>query len=205
MASEPRSWATDRPVTSPFALPAGSRGRLAGWFMLLTNRQRDLLPVLDVRPGDEVLEIGPGPGGLIRVLSRRTGARLIRGVDPSPEMVAHATQVNRAAVRSGQVRLSVGSAERTGLPDHSVDHVVAVNNVAIWPDLEAGLRELHRVLRPDGSVVIAWHGGSAPSRLTRTLQLPAGQLARIRAALASRFTGVSQQQLPDLEVFKAYR
>jgi hypothetical protein len=43
MDNQPRSWALDRPVTSPFAHPAGMRGRLAGWFMLTTNKQNDLL------------------------------------------------------------------------------------------------------------------------------------------------------------------
>jgi ubiquinone/menaquinone biosynthesis C-methylase UbiE len=205
MDSQPRSWAADRPVTSPFALPAGMRGRFAGWFMLMSNKQNDLLPVLDVRPGDDVLEIGPGPGGLIRLLAGRTGARLIRGVDPSPEMVAYATRVNRAAVRAGRVQLSLGTAERTGLPDRNVDHVVTVNNVAIWPDLDAGLRELHRVLRPGGSVVIAWHGGTSPSRIARSLRLPTDKLARIRDGLDGLFTGVTQQQLSSLDVFKAYR
>jgi ubiquinone/menaquinone biosynthesis C-methylase UbiE len=205
MDSQPCSWATNRPVTSPFALPGGIRGRLAGWFMLISNKQRDLLPVLGVRPGDEVLEVGYGPGGLIRMLAEQTEARLIRGVDPSPEMVEHATRVNRKAIRSGRVRLGLGSAEQTGLPDCSVDRVVAVNNVAIWPDLEAGLRELHRVLRPGGSITIAWHGGTSPSRITRSLQLPAGQLARIQTALARTFTGVAHQQLSNLEVFQARR
>ena len=171
----------------------------------MTNKQNDLLPVLDVRPGDEVLEIGHGPGGLIRLLAGRTGARLIRGVDPSPEMVAYAGRVNRAAVRAGRVQLSLGTAERTGLPDRNVDHVVTVNNVAIWPDLDAGLRELQRVLRPGGSVVIAWHGGRSPSRIARSLRLPADKLARIRAGLDEVFTGVTQQRLSSLDVFKAYR
>lgn len=205
MHSQPRSWAADRPVTSPFALPAGMRGRFAGWFMLMSNKQNDLLPVLDVRPGDEVLEIGHGPGGLIRLLAGRTGARLIRGVDPSPEMVAYATRVNRAAVRAGQVQLGLGTAERTGLPDRSMDRVVTVNNVAIWPDLDAGLREVHRVLRPGGRVVIAWHGGTSPSRIARSLRLPADKLDRIRASLDDLYTGITRQQLPSLDVFTAFR
>jgi ubiquinone/menaquinone biosynthesis C-methylase UbiE len=173
--------------------------------MLISNKQRDLLPVLGVRPGDEVLEIGYGPGGLIRMISGQTEARIIRGVDPSPEMVEHATRVNRQAVRSGRVRLGLGSAAQTGLQDRSVDRIVAVNNVAIWPDLEAGLQELHRVLRPDGSVTIAWHGGTSPSRITRSLQLPDDQLARIRAALARMFADVAQRRLSNLEVFQARR
>jgi SAM-dependent methyltransferase len=205
MDSQLRSWATERPVTSPFALPAGMRGRVAGWFMLVSNKQSDLVPVLDVRPGDVVLEIGHGPGGLIRLISRQTEARLIRGVDPSPEMAVHAARVNRAAVRSGRVQLSLGSAEQTGLPDQSVDRVVAVNNVAIWPDLDAGIHELHRVLRPGGSAIIAWHGGASPSRITRSLRLPPDKLACIRAGLARVFTSVTGQQLSNLEVFKAYR
>lgn len=181
------------------------RGRFAGWFMLMSNKQNDLLPVLDVRRGDEVLEIGHGPGGLIRLLAGRTGARLIRGVDPSPEMVAYATRVNRAAVRAGRVQLSLGTAERTGLPDRSMDRVVTVNNVAIWPDLDAGLREVHRVLRPGGSVVIAWHGGTSPSRIARSLRLPSDKLDRIRASLGDLYTGVTWQQLPGLDVFRAFR
>jgi hypothetical protein len=64
MGTQHRSWAVDRPVTSPFALPSGVRGRLAGWIMLLTNKQEEVLTLLDVRPGDRVLEVGYGPGGL---------------------------------------------------------------------------------------------------------------------------------------------
>src|SRR5689334_15102831 len=80
------SWAADRPTNSPFARPRGWRGRLAGRFMLWTNRQGDLVDLLDVRPGDRVLEVGYGPGGLIRLLLERTEAATVIGVDPSPEM-----------------------------------------------------------------------------------------------------------------------
>ena len=82
MDSQQRSWAADRPVTSPFAKPRGLRGRLAGRFMLWTNKQDDMLTVLDVRPGDRVLEVGYGPGGLVRLLAGRTDAAAVQGVDP---------------------------------------------------------------------------------------------------------------------------
>jgi len=203
MDTPSRSWAIDRPVTSPFALPRGVRGRLAGRFMLWTNRQRDLLEILRVRPGQRVLEVGYGPGGLVRPLVERTDAAHIHGVDPSPVMREQASRANRAAIRAGRVELGLGSAQGTGLADHSVDHVISVNNVAIWPDLHAGLRELHRVLRPGGTLVIAWHGGTSPSPIAKSLRLAEDRLRRIETAPQALFTDVTRHQLNSLDVFTA--
>jgi len=195
----------DPSTNNPFAHPSGWLGRLAGRIMLWTNKQDDLLAVLDVQPGDDVLEVGYGPGGLIRLLAERTGAASIRGVDPSPEMRDQASRHNRKAVRAGRVRLDIGTADRTGLPDASVDRVVSVRNVAMWPDLGAGVAELHRVVRPGGAVVIAWHGGTTPNRIVKKLSLPQGELSRIERALRDRFGDVTRDQVSSLEVFKAVR
>ena len=192
-------------TNNPFAHPSGWRGRLAGRFMRWTNKQYDVVGVLDVRPGHDVLEIGYGPGVLIRLLAERTEAARIRGVDPSLAMRDQARRHNRKAVRSGRVQLELGTADRTGLPDASVDRLVSVNNVAIWPDLDAAVSELCRVVRPGGIVVIASHGGSAPSRMTRSLRLPEDELGRIEHVLRDRFVDVGRSQLPSLDVFVATR
>jgi ubiquinone/menaquinone biosynthesis C-methylase UbiE len=205
MASRSRPGILDPTTNNPFAHPSGWRGRLAGRLMRLTNKQDDVIGVLDVQPGQDVLEIGYGPGGLIRLLAARTEAATIRGVDPSREMRDQARRHNRKDVRSGRVRLDLGTADRTGLPDAGVDRVVSVRNVAIWPDLEAGVSELHRVVRPGGTVVIAWHGGTAPSRIVRSLRLPEDELARIEQVLRDRFADVTRHQLASLEVFNAVR
>lgn len=175
--------------------------------MRWTNKQdqEDVLGVLDVRPQDRVLEVGYGPGGLLRLLTTRTEAGVIRGVDPSAEMRQAATRANRGAVRTGRLTLSLGTADRTGLADQSVDRVVSVNNVAIWPDLEAGLRELHRVVRPGGTVVIAWHGGTSPGRIARRLRLPDDKLNRIEGTLGNIFGEVTRTELRSVVVFKATR
>lgn len=205
MDSDTHSWAAGRPVTSPFAHPAGFRGRLAGRFMLWTNKQDDVLDLLDVRLGADVVEVGHGPGALVRLLAARTKAGTVHAVDPSPEMHTAATRTNRAAVRAGRVALSLGTAEETGLPGGSADRVVCVNNVAIWPDLEAGLREVHRVLRPGGLAVIAWHGGSSPGRIARSLRLPGQQMQRIEDALRGLFSEVERNRLSSLDAFTAVR
>lgn len=192
-------------TNNPFAHPSGWRGRLAGWFMRWTNKQYEVVGILDVQTGHDVLEIGYGPGVLVRLLAERTDAASIRGVDPSPAMRDQARRHNRKAVASGRVHLDLGTADRTGLADASVDRLVSVNNVAIWPDLDAAVSELRRVVRPGGIVVIAWHGGTAPSRITRSLRLPEGELARIEDVLRDRLGETTRHQATGLDVVKAVR
>jgi ubiquinone/menaquinone biosynthesis C-methylase UbiE len=201
----PRSWVTDRPVTSPFARPRGLRGRLAGLFMLWTNKQGEVADLVGVRPGDRVLEVGYGGGALVRLLAGRVGDGVVCGVDPSPDMRDLALRRNRRAAAAGRLDLRVGSAAATGFPDGFFHHVVAVNTVAIWPDLEAGLRELHRVTKPDGDLVIAWHGGRSPTRIGRHLLLPEHALARIADALSTEFDAVERHELTTLVAFRARR
>ncbi|MBB3725782.1 class I SAM-dependent methyltransferase [Nonomuraea dietziae] len=194
---ESTPWAFDRPITSPFAQPRGLAGRLAGLFMLLTNEQRELVALIDAGEGDHVLEVGYGPGGLVRELAKGPSARIC-GVDPSPDMRDLAGRRHRADRR---VDLRIGAADAIGFGDGVFDRVVSVNNVALWPDLGAGLKEFRRVLRPGGRVVIAWHGGSAPGRIARKLTLPEDKLAMIADALGERFADVTRHELTTLTVF----
>ncbi|WP_243710864.1 methyltransferase domain-containing protein [Actinomadura sp. KC216] len=195
---ETRPWTSDRPSRSPFVLPRGLRGRLAGRLMLRMNRQDEVARLLAVQPGERVLEVGYGPGGLIRRLARTPAARVC-GVDPSPEMRA------MAARRTARADLRVGTAEHTGFGGAEFDCVVSVNSVALWPSLERGLDELRRVTRPGGRVLIAWHGGLRPPRLTRRFRLPDDQLDRIEDALRHRFADVHRHELSDLTAFTARR
>jgi SAM-dependent methyltransferase len=197
-------WSTGEPTRSPFALPRGLAGALAGRLMLRTNRQQELLALLDIQPGADVLEIGYGPGGLIGLLQQSPAGR-IRGVDPSPQMRDMAARRHRAGIASGRIDLRLGTAGATGFGDAEFDRVVSVNNVAIWPDLEAGLREARRVTRPGGRVLIAWHGGTRPSRIARSLALPAEKLARIERGLGGLFRAVTRHELDALSVFIADR
>jgi ubiquinone/menaquinone biosynthesis C-methylase UbiE len=173
--------------------------------MRWTSRQDEVLALLDVRPGDRVLEVGYGPGAMIRLLVEQTRAATICGVDLSPSMREAAAKYNRRAVEAGRVDLRVGAADATGFDAASFDRVVSVNNVALWPDLDAGLDELRRVARPGAVVLVAWHGGRATSRVARSLALPEDKLERIRAALAARFTEVTRHELTNQVVFRAVR
>ena len=196
-------WALDRPIDSPFALPRGPLGRLAGRFMLWKNQPDDAYELLGVEPAQRVLEVGYGPGGMIRLLAERSGAASICGVDPSTTMLESAGKLNRRAIAERRVELRIGTAEATGLPDASFDRVVSINNVALWPDLEAGLRELHRVLRPGGVILLSWHGGEGRSYLARKLRLPDDKLQLIRAGLEALFATVERFERARSVLFRA--
>jgi SAM-dependent methyltransferase len=198
-------WFVEGPIRSPFALPTGWSGALAARFMLWTGPQEEVLTYLDVQPNQRVLEVGYGPGGLIRLLEARTPASRIVGVDLSPDMQAAAARRNRRAVREQRVELHVASAANTGLPAESFDWVVSVHNVALWPELEPGLDEILRVTAKQGRVVLVWHGGQARTRLARRLRLPLDKLNRVRGALAARFDGLEEHDLRKVVLFRRRR
>ena len=105
--------------------------------------------------GDDVLEIGFGPGHGIKLLVRETPARSISGVDPSNEMVGQALARNQAAVEEGRVRLMVARSKKLPFAECQFSRVVAVSNFHVWPSLSEGLSEIHRVLKDDGILVVS--------------------------------------------------
>ncbi|SFH57883.1 Methyltransferase domain-containing protein [Actinopolymorpha cephalotaxi] len=200
----PRSWLLDRPLRG-FALPTGRIGSLQGRLMGLLNgdEQDEASTLLAARPGEHVLEVGFGPGVLVqRTLA--AGAR-VTGVDPSPQMAAQARRRNATAVSAGRADLRVGTAERTGLPGAAFDAVVSVNNVPMWSDLDAGMRELHRVLRPGGRAVVTWHGGARPRFVARRMLLADDVLDRIVTSMRAAFGAAELHRGDRLVAMLAHR
>lgn len=102
-----------------------------------------------------VLEIGVG-SGLNLPFYDSAHVTEIHGLDPAPELAARA---RRAA--SGipmDVEFVVASAEEIPLEDTSFDTVVVTYTLCSIPDLGAALREMRRVLVPDGSLLFCEHG-----------------------------------------------
>jgi SAM-dependent methyltransferase len=205
-ASPPPTWTTGRTPNAFAAVPAGLLGRLGGHLMRAMNRaeQGEVLDLLGPLDGRDVLEVGHGPGVLLGLLVRR-GARHVVGVDPSTEMRRQAIRSHAAEIADGRLEVRPGDAATTGLPDAAADVAVSVNNVAIWPDLDAGIAELHRVLRPGGRLVVGWHGGEHPSRAAKRMLLPEDRLQRIEDALRSRFSQVSRTLTRRCTVFDAHK
>lgn len=137
---------------------AGPAGLLAAAGMVLRGAGRARLAgrLSGLAAGDTVADIGCGPGTAAR-RAASLGASVV-GIDPAPVMLRLARLLTR---RSGQaVRYAEGSAEALPLPGSSVSVAWSIATVHHWADLDAGLREARRVLKPGGRLV-------AIERLTR--------------------------------------
>jgi SAM-dependent methyltransferase len=182
---------------NPFALPIGLKGRLAGWYMSLPDAQhRELASKISVESNNRVVEVGFGPGQLLEMLRDRVSTLVFAGVDPSEIMV------RRARRRNPRADLQVGAAAAMPFPDGQADLVISVNNVPMWPDPDAGLIEIRRVLRPGGRLVIAWHGGHDPRGHQRRLVLQPGRESEIDAAIRRQFPAARFTKLQHSDVWE---
>lgn len=133
----------------------GVTGVLGGLVMLLGGRSaaRLVVDLAELSPEDRVIDVGCGPGNAAR-RAARAGAH-VTGIDPSAEMLRIARVVTRGESR--RVRSRVGwikaGAEYCPVPDASATVVWTVKSVHHWTDVEAGLAQAFRILRPAGRLL----------------------------------------------------
>ena len=121
-----------------------SFGRDAAW-------RRRAVEVANVRATDVVLDMCCGTGDMIRAFAAHNPPpRMILGMDFAGAMLAHGRYTNIVAPH----HLLRADALHLPLVDRCVDVVSCAFGVRNFQDLDAGLREMHRVLRPGGRVVV---------------------------------------------------
>lgn len=136
--------------------PSGWLGRLIVWNM--NSRHSKVtdwgLSHVSIPPRDTILDVGCGGGRTVSKLSAFAREGKVYGVDYSDVCVAIAKKLNAPAIAQGRVEICEGSV--SALPFHAnmFDLVTAVETHFWWPDLPLGVREIRRVLRPGGTVVI---------------------------------------------------
>jgi SAM-dependent methyltransferase len=115
---------------------------------LVFHRQFALVgDALHLESEHRVLDLGCGAGLFLAWLERRRQLRL-HGLDLS------ITSVRVARDRTSSVKLLVGDAQELPYADESFDRVVCNGAIHHLPDVQAALRELHRVLVPGGRIVL---------------------------------------------------
>ena len=137
-------------------------------------QRKDTLERLALKSGQNVLDIGSGPGFLCQEMAEIVGSSgRVRGIDISPVMV------DRARERNSLDWLSYSQADATALPepDQAYDVVVSTQVAEYVPDISGFCNEAFRILKPAGRGIImatdwdtvAWHSDD-PARMNRILE-----------------------------------
>ncbi|MCJ7544099.1 MAG: arsenite methyltransferase, partial [Phycisphaerae bacterium] len=112
-----------------------------------------------IREGDVVLDLGSGAGKDVFLAAQKVGhAGKVIGVDFTPEMLSLARENAvkfAAATGLANVEFREGHIENLPVEDGSVDVVISNCVINLSPDKPAVFREVHRVLKPGGRMVVA--------------------------------------------------
>ena len=107
-----------------------------------------------IKSGFTVLDVGCGGGRTIEKLGEITAEGMVYGIDYAEGSVAVTREHNAKLIGAGRVVIQKASVSQLPFPDRMFDLVTAVETQYYWPDLEADMREILRVLKPGGKLVV---------------------------------------------------
>jgi ubiquinone/menaquinone biosynthesis C-methylase UbiE len=153
--------ATDKPVSPDEKLQQefnrwAEAGRGEGMERDHLNITEKTVRLMDLRPGERVLDLGCGSGWATRLLARLVadgpqGFGQVVGLDISDEMIRRA----RAASKDFENIMFVwGSAQQIPWEENFFDKVLSVESFYYYPDQDRVLAELFRVMAPHGRLFI---------------------------------------------------
>ncbi len=153
---------------NPSACPYSQRFWVEAPHPLITRAR--LAEILDLDPGERVLEVGPGTGYYTPGLAERLGADgTVEVFDIQQEMLDHT--IRRARERGlWNVSATRGDARQLPYDDDTFDAAVLITVLGEIPDPGAALLELARVLRPGGRLVVGELLGDPHYVTLRSLQ-----------------------------------
>lgn len=109
--------------------------------------------ILKEKQPNSILDIATGTGDLaISLIS--TGAKKIVGLDISPGMLEVGKKKVIEKGFDGTIKMLVGDSENLAFEDNSFDAITVAFGVRNFENLEKGLSEIYRVLKPKGTLVI---------------------------------------------------
>jgi ubiquinone/menaquinone biosynthesis C-methylase UbiE len=136
--------------------PTGHRGRVVAALM---NKGHEALTLwglthVNIEPDYVILDVGCGGGKTISRLAQKAPLGKVFGIDYSADMVAYSRKVNKKLIAENRAEIREGSVEKTGFPDNFFDLVTAIETYYFWPSLPNALREIKRVLKFGGQLLL---------------------------------------------------
>lgn len=136
--------------------PRGWLGRLTLWNM--NSRQSKVtdwgLAHVSVKERDTILDIGCGGGRTVSKLAAMATQGKVYGADFSEASVAASKRANARWIEMSRVEIQHASVSQLPFPDGTFDLVTAVETHFWWPDLPGDMREVFRVVKHRGKVIV---------------------------------------------------
>lgn len=139
--------------------PQGLFGRLLmALYLDRSNRVGNQLvyETLAFEPQHRVLEIGFGGGSLLFRIAAELDEGQMIGMELSQPMLRNAIKRARRLNLKHKTQFLQGTIERLPFEDQDFDRICSVNTVYFWPDIDHGLTELCRVLKPGATLVLGF-------------------------------------------------
>jgi len=136
--------------------PSGMLGRFVGRTMNYGHSKIHKwgLSHIKINPQDNILDIGCGGGKVIQQLAKYTPNGKVFGIDFSNDMVQLSKKINKELIQKGLVEIKNGNVSSLPFKDSTFDIVTAFETYYFWPNLIDDLKEIWRVLKSTGTLLI---------------------------------------------------
>jgi ubiquinone/menaquinone biosynthesis C-methylase UbiE len=150
-------WRRPEWIARQSARPNGIAGWILGHIMRTETAAANdtTVRLAQIVPDAHVLDVGSGAGHAVQCVGEQLTTGHVVGLDPSATMVRLATRRNRRLIAQGRATIATGDVDRLPFPDASFDRILTTHTVYFWHDLAHAARELRRVLKPDGLLILA--------------------------------------------------
>lgn len=137
-----------------FGVPSGRIGSVGARMMprLVGRLYPMMAQELDLQPEDELLEVGCGSAVLLA--EHASAVRYVAGLDASEIQVQMARERLAERIAAGTAKVVLGDAMALPWEDGRFSVIGCLNCLKFVPDPPKALREMHRVLRPEGRLVL---------------------------------------------------
>jgi SAM-dependent methyltransferase len=109
---------------------------------------------VEIGKGFTILDVGCGGGRTVGKLAALAPEGKVSGIDYSAESVAVSRRENATKIAAGRVEIEQASVSHLPFPDDQFDLVTAVETQYYWPKPVDDMREIRRVLKPGGRLVV---------------------------------------------------
>lgn len=146
----------NKTISRQFGKPEGVLGSFIGKLMSLKNQTRTdwIVSLMNVKPGERILEIGFGPGAAIQKIGDKIGNGKIVGVNHSITMLKQAAKRNSYLLKEDKLLLHAGTIDDLN-PHILFDKVFAINVNLFWKDPVAKMKKIYNLLGQHGELFIA--------------------------------------------------